>query len=61
MGDRCDLCGQLSESPVVLGDWWADGTATELVLCESCSDVAFPGLRQRMRHNCPICSAQDSL
>lgn len=54
----CDWCASvLSESFVTLGR--EDGE--ELTLCARCCDIAFPGMRDRMRHECPICSAQDSL
>lgn len=49
----CDVCGDLVSVEGMLQVGNADG---EMAFCAHCSAIAFPGLRDRMRHACPICS-----
>lgn len=53
----CDWCASAeSEAWVQLGR--EDGDET--TLCARCCDIAFPGVRDRMRHECPICSEESA-
>jgi hypothetical protein len=46
--DECSLCGAPS-FVMGVGEW---------LLCESCAELAYPGLRERMRHECRICRGE---
>jgi hypothetical protein len=53
--ELCSICGRLTgELSMVVGR----GVGDEMVLCPRCAEVAFPGLADMMRHECPICSGQ---
>jgi len=48
----CDFCStEDSDAFASLGN--EDGD--ELTLCADCWELAFPGMREEMRHDCPIC------
>lgn len=50
----CDVCNRLCVGGMHVGT----GCDDEMVLCQECAELAFPGLADMMRHNCPICAAQ---
>ena len=55
MMQLCDVCGMLCPAEGMLQMGNADG---ETVFCRHCASIAFPGLVQRLRDACPICSSE---
>jgi len=53
---NCDVCGKRSDAMMVVGS----GLGDEMSLCEDCAAIAFPGLREMMRHDCPICRGESA-
>jgi hypothetical protein len=53
MDDVCSICGVHSFEGMVVGR----GESEEMFLCPHCAEMAFPGLADMMRRECPICSA----
>lgn len=51
--ETCSVCGDQTYG---LGMHVGYGLDDEMVLCEDCAAMAFPGLKEMMRHECPICS-----
>jgi hypothetical protein len=52
--ERCDVCERLTLSAMHVGV----GCDDEMALCPECAELAFPGLADMMRHECPICAAE---
>lgn len=50
----CEICGRFTIEAMHVGSGCDDGMA----LCQECAELAFPGLADMMRHNCPICAAE---
>lgn len=49
---RCDWCAAVGADSFVVFEGQGDGAMT---LCGRCCDIAFPGMRDVMHDDCPIC------
>lgn len=53
---RCSVCQRPVPEVGTVFVGGVDGDVDEMALCPACASIVFPGMREAMRADCPICA-----